>query len=101
MLGPLDRILAGAKVVAAAPEATRGQRAASIAERVRTTLNLADEVAVTVQQLTCREPGCPPVETVIAVLGTRPRRWTIHRPLVEIDDATVTDLLAHDPMETT
>ena len=64
-------------------------------------MRIAEDVAVTVQQLSCREPGCPPVETVIAVLDTPPRRWTIHRPLVEIDDETVTDLLAHDPTETT
>ncbi len=53
--------------------------------------------AVTVQRLTCPEPGCPPIETVIAVLGTPPRRWTVHRPLTEIDDELVTGLLTHDP----
>ena len=46
MPGPLDRILAGANVVAAVSEPTRGQQAANIAEHVRTTLNLADDVAV-------------------------------------------------------
>jgi hypothetical protein len=68
-------------------------------------VEVPEGVAVTVQQLSCREPGCPPVETVIAVLGTRSRRWTIHRPLAEIDDAAVAGVLthdsAHDPMETT
>ena len=97
MPGPLDRILAGANVVADAPESTRGQRAASIAERVRITLNLADEVAVTVQQLTCREPGCPPVETVIAILANPPRRWTVHRPLADVSDDLVANLLTDKP----
>lgn len=74
---------------------TRGRRAAEIAELVRVTLGLPDDVAVTVQQLSCAEPGCPPVETVIAVLAAPPRRRTIHRPLAEIDDALVTDRLTH------
>jgi hypothetical protein len=74
---------------------TRARRAAEIAELVRVTLRLPDDVAVTVQQLSCAEPGCPPVETVVAVLATPPRRWTIHRPLAEIDDALVTSRLTH------
>jgi hypothetical protein len=73
----------------------RGRRAAEIAELVRVTLGLPDDVAVTVQQLSCSEPGCPPVETVIAVLAAPPRRWIIHRPLAEIDDALVTSRLTH------
>jgi hypothetical protein len=73
----------------------RGRRAAEIAELARVTLGLPDDVAVTVQQLSCAEPGCPPVETVIAVLAAPPRRWTIHRPLAEIDDALVTSRLTH------
>jgi hypothetical protein len=45
---------------------------------------LADVVAITAQQLTCGEPACLPIETVIAVLAASPRCWTIsparHRP---------------------
>lgn len=82
---------------AAAREPTRGRRAAEIAEIARTTLRLPDDTAVTVSQLSCREPGCPPVETVIAVLASPPRRWTIHRPIAEIDDVLVTGVLTHDP----
>ena len=94
MPGPLDGILSGTNDVAAAD---RGSRAAHIAELVRTTLALPDDVAVTVQQLTCREPGCPPVETVIAVLGAPRRRWTLHHPLTDIGDETVTRLLLDNP----
>lgn len=82
---------------APAREPGRGRRAVALAALVRTTLNLPDDVAVTVQQLACREPGCPPVETVLAVLGTPPRRWAIRRPVLDIDDDLVTAMLAHDP----
>jgi hypothetical protein len=96
MPGPLDGLLGGS----AARDPARGRRAGEIAALVRNTLRLEEDVAVTVQQLSCHEPGCPPVETVIAVLGAPPRRWTIHRPLAEVDDAAVAGLLARDPLET-
>jgi len=35
---------------------------------VRTCLDLAEDETVTVTQLACREAGCAPVETVLAVL---------------------------------
>jgi hypothetical protein len=88
-LSPLDRLLGDA--------APPGQRAAELARLVRDRLGLTEDATVTVQQLTCREPGCPPIETVIAVLGPVPRRWTIHRPLLDVDDVLVTALLDHDP----
>ena len=76
---------------------SRGRRATEIADLARASLGLSADAAVTVSQVACREPGCPPVETVIAVLGRPARRWTIHRPLIEVDDALVTSLLTHDP----
>jgi hypothetical protein len=97
MPGPLDRILAGTDSAVGAHESDRGPQAAHIAQLVRTILILPDDVAVTVQQLTCREPNCPPVETVIAVLTAPPRRWTLHHPLSAITDEMVTRLLADNP----
>ena len=75
----------------------RGRRATEIADLVRILLQLPADAPVTVFPLACREPGCPPVETVIAVLAPPRRRWTIHRPLAQIDDGVVTDLLTHNP----
>jgi hypothetical protein len=53
---------------------------------VRDALHLDAEHTVVIQQLTCAEPGCPPVETVIAVLSAdaAARRWTLHQPLTDI-----------------
>ncbi|QYN34033.1 hypothetical protein K1T35_37200 [Pseudonocardia sp. DSM 110487] len=103
MPGPLDELLGRSPL----RDPARGRRAGDIAALVRTTLRIPEDIAITVQQLSCREPGCPPVETVIAVLGTPSRRWTIHRRIAEIDDAAVVGVLANDPahdhdsMETT
>lgn len=89
---PLTGLLGGTS-----RDPNRGRRAGEIADLVRDTLALPEDTAVTVSQLTCREPGCPPVETVIAVLDSTGRRWTIHRPLTDIDDTLVTGLLDLDP----
>jgi hypothetical protein len=49
-------------------------------------LGLTDDVAVMVTELRCTEPGCPPLETVVAVLGgDRPaRQYKIHKPLADV-----------------
>jgi hypothetical protein len=91
-LPPLPLNLGGA-----ARDPGRGRRATEIADLVRFLLRLPTDAPVTVFPLVCREPGCPPVETVIAVLAPPRRRWTIHRPLAQIDDGVVTDLLTHNP----
>ncbi|WP_256725946.1 hypothetical protein [Streptomyces sp. IMTB 2501] len=57
-------------------------------EAVRTLLGLDDDTAVVVRQLACTEPGCPPLETVVAVLPMEgaARRWTLHRPADQITE---------------
>jgi hypothetical protein len=64
----------------------------AVKEQVRSLLSLSGEDIVLVRQLACTEPGCPPVETVVAVLPPDgpTRSWTLHRP---VDDLTP-DLLA-------
>lgn len=47
-------------------------------------LNLADTVPISISQLQCHEPGCPPIETVIAVMTQPPQSFKIHRAAGEI-----------------
>lgn len=51
---------------------------------------LDDDAVVMVTELQCREPGCPPLETVIAVLARDGQRrlYKIFKPLaaVTLDD---------------
>lgn len=52
----------------------------------RTTWALSDDATIMVTELECREPGCPPIETVIALLEG-PGKITqhkIHKPAAEI-----------------
>ncbi|WP_309484360.1 hypothetical protein [Streptomyces himalayensis] len=55
---------------------------------MRTLLCLDDDTAVMVRQLACTEPGCPPVETIVAVLPMdgAARRWTLHQPADRITE---------------
>ncbi len=68
-------------------------------ETVRRLLSLDDDTAVVVRQLACTEPGCPPLETVIAVLPMDgpARRWTLHRPIDQITEDDLRPLLASGP----
>jgi len=56
------------------------------------------DTVVVVQELTCHQPGCPPVETVVAVLTTHgTRRWTVPRPLAQITPTDLEQVLARSP----
>jgi len=53
---------------------------------VEAALGTSDGTIVMVTELACTEPGCPPLETVIAVLegdGSR-RQATIHKSVVDV-----------------
>lgn len=62
-------------------------------DTVRSTLSLDADETVLIQQLACTEPGCPPVETVVAVLGSPRRSWKFATPTAEITPAHLRDTL--------
>ncbi len=67
------------------------RRAAAIRalkETARTLFEALDDDVVIVNELTCTEPGCPPIETVVALLraGSAPRQVKIHKPAVEVTE---------------
>ena len=71
----------------------------ALKEAARATLDLDETVMVSVSELACHEPGCPDVETVIAVLvqGAPPRLARIHKPLKDATPDDVADAFAADP----
>ena len=77
----------------------RSPNVAALKESVRQLLDLDDETAVMIRQLDCTEPGCPPVETVVAVLPMQgeARRWTLHRPVDQITPADLQELIHTAP----
>ena len=66
-------------------------RAGEVKAWVAKHLDLSEEDLVTVAELACVEPDCPPVETVVTVHGAYGGRrlWHIHQPLAEIDESLV------------
>lgn len=61
-------------------------RSAEIKAWVRRAFGLGEEVTITVAELRCTEPGCPPVETVVGILGGPggARRIKVHKPAAEV-----------------
>ncbi len=67
----------------------RGGYAAFIArirDWTRDALALDEAVLISVNELACPEPGCPPRETVILAMpeGTTPIRARIHKAMAEV-----------------
>lgn len=59
-------------------------------------LTLDRDVPISISQLKCTEPGCPPLETVIAVMSQPPQTYKIHRPTTEIDRGDVIQAIDAD-----
>ncbi len=64
-------------------------------------LGLDEPITVFVTELACHEPGCPPIETVIALLGGSDKKtWKIPCPAAELSAADVAAVLARPPATT-
>jgi hypothetical protein len=57
----------------------------------RSSIALADDTSLSVTELQCSEPDCPPLETVIVVLSgpLKGKQFKIHQPLLVITEAEV------------
>ncbi|MGE0644801.1 MAG: hypothetical protein AB7P24_14120 [Nitrospira sp.] len=69
----------------------------------RAVFHLNDETTVMVTELECREPGCPPIETVIALLkgSGNTQQYKIHKTadtigLSDVEGLTVNGESHHD-----
>jgi len=80
-----------------APRKNSPGRASEIKTWVGQRLELGENDLVSVAELTCHEPDCPPVETVVTVHhddGTR-GSWKIHKPMSEVSQSDISDALAN------
>lgn len=68
----------------------------SLKELARELFPAEPDDVVMVNELACSEPGCPPVETVVALLrtGHEPRQIKVHKPVVEVTRADLEAALA-------
>ena len=67
---------------------------AEVKSWVSQAFNLSDDVSIMITQLECTEEGCPPIETVIAILETpgKPRQYKIHKSLSEVKQTDIVSL---------
>jgi hypothetical protein len=58
---------------------------------------LLPETAILVTELHCTEPGCPPLETVIAVMDVpgKPRQFKVHKAIADLTLADVQQMNVH------
>ena len=55
-------------------------------------LDLDSKILISIKQLQCHEPDCPPVETVIAIMTSPPQQYKIHKPISEITEIDINNL---------
>lgn len=67
--------------------------ATSIKNWARSALCLEDETVISVNELTCAKPGCPPRETVILILrkSAPAMRLSIHKAIPDVCERDVID----------
>jgi hypothetical protein len=70
------------------------QKIAEIKAWVRSAFVLDEDVAISLSELTCRDEGCPDVETVIGLLrqGHPIEVHRLHMPLTEVTEEDVLKL---------
>ena len=57
-------------------------------------LDLDEQVTISLNQLTCHEPGCPPIETAIVIVEKPPKQYKIHKSIAEIQQSDIYQLKA-------
>lgn len=66
------------------------EQARAIKQWTRACLGLAEETVVSVNELACHLPGCPPKETVILVMtAERTLQASIHKALTEVAESDI------------
>jgi hypothetical protein len=65
-----------------------------IKEWVKSVFQLDESITVMVTELQCTEPGCPPLETVIAIMDRpgMPRQYKLHKAIAEVTLADIEGL---------
>jgi hypothetical protein len=72
---------------------TNSQQIQQIKQWVYQALDINEEIPISLSQLQCTEPGCPPIETVINVMDHPIQKYKIHKSMAEIEYADISQLL--------
>jgi len=55
-------------------------------------LNIDSNIPISISQLACKESGCPPIETVIAIMTQPVQQYKVHKAVNEINAADIGSL---------
>lgn len=77
-------------------KATAPEQIERVKAMARECWRVSEQTTIMVTELECREPGCPPIETVIALLEGpgRNRQYKIHKPAADVSRSDVERLAA-------
>ncbi|BAY47166.1 hypothetical protein SAMD00079811_47820 [Scytonema sp. HK-05] len=64
-----------------------------VKEWIYQALKLDKEIPISLSQLQCTESGCPPLETVIAVMKNPVEQYKIHKPIAQIEFIDIAELM--------
>jgi hypothetical protein len=78
-------------------DARRAAAIRALKATARTLFEAGEDDAVVVNEVQCSEPGCPPIETVVALLraGCEPRQVKVHKPAVEVTEDDIRHAMLH------
>lgn len=65
----------------------------SLKSLINEIFEIDSEIPVSISQLQCSEPDCPPIETVIAIMTTPAQQYKIHKSVAEIDSSDISALI--------
>lgn len=83
----------------AAADPSASDHAAAIKRWTRQLLGLEEDVAITVTEFACADPGCPLLETAITVFEQgRTRCWKFTRPRMAVTRLMVQQTLQSPPI---
>lgn len=72
---------------------THPEKIQQVKQWIYEVLEINAKISVSLSQLRCTEPGCPPIETVIAILDKPQRQYKIHKPIAELEPIDIQNLL--------
>jgi len=71
-------------------------RVSEVKAWTRTTLSLEEDAIVSVNELACSQPGCPPKQVVILILRDSTPAWKfeVHKSLLDITQDDIVDAIS-------
>ncbi|MDF5727951.1 MAG: hypothetical protein PUP92_07900 [Rhizonema sp. PD38] len=69
------------------------QQTRQIKEWIYQAFQIDENIPISLSQLQCTEPGCPPIETVIAVMRNPIQQYKVHKPIAEIEFTDISGLV--------